>query len=220
MNSVNMKNQPQKVKNNILTVEISRFLTERMRRFKVALMLLSGFLILTSFSADPPVKFIIWSGERLSPDDFKRHAPDRDTEKKLGASRKFMLEGFIYSGIRFSYEQSNGNLKFQVEAFMEPGQSWLRNPRDMGTLDHEQAHFDITEIYARKLRKALSNVNNAETARKIYQKNFKALQEEQQRFDKVHKGENGVDDHWKKEIEEQLEKYAAWAEPVLFVNAR
>jgi hypothetical protein len=45
-----------------------------------------------------------------------------------------------------------------VEATFDPNTSWFRDPKNAteSLLRHEQLHFDITEVYARKLRQKLT----------------------------------------------------------------
>ena len=55
---------------------------------------------------------------------------------------------------------------WDVSAKYFPKLSWSRSPEQSGyILQHEQLHFDITELYARLFRKRLSE--NVKTARDI-----------------------------------------------------
>ena len=48
-----------------------------------------------------------------------------------------------------------------VQAAFDPTRSWVRDPTTMTPrlLHHEQLHFDITEMYARRLRQKLTSAN-------------------------------------------------------------
>jgi hypothetical protein len=48
-----------------------------------------------------------------------------------------------------------------VQAAFDPTRSWVRDPATMTAklLHHEQLHFDITEVYARRLRQKLTSAN-------------------------------------------------------------
>lgn len=62
------------------------------------------------------------------------------------------------SGIVHYKGCKNGKINFMVRAYFERNESWVKTEaRTDYHLSHEQIHFDITELYARKLRKALSN---------------------------------------------------------------
>lgn len=84
----------------------------------------------------------------LTWDDFKgrplKFAPKPDAETDSGLT-----------GIKFVCNK-NGMLDVNVEARFNPAGSWVRaTAKTAALLKHEQGHFDITELYARKLRKAI-----------------------------------------------------------------
>lgn len=61
---------------------------------------------------------------------------------------------FFYS----SYYTSDTTLVFVVSTIFFKKYSWVKEEGKTNyALNHEQGHFDISEIYARKLRKALKN---------------------------------------------------------------
>lgn len=159
---------------------------------------------------------LVWvSSSRIGFDDFKRPYADKSTERELGAGKHWALEGYINTGIRFEAEQ-NGNLTtYHIFAYMEPYKSWIKDKSDSLTLLHERAHFDITEIYARKLRKELATIKNIKYARKRYQVIFRELEMEQKRFDKDHKREQGVTTEWQDKIDYFLNLYKDFEEPVV-----
>lgn len=70
--------------------------------------------------------------------------------------------------------------KFIVINAFYPEQSWVKKSEQSRPelLEHEQLHFDISEVYARRLRKALS----------LSKLNYFNLKKESERiFDKIHK---------------------------------
>ena len=82
--------------------------------------------------------------------------------------------------------------------------SWIRDKNNVGTLKHEQAHFNIAEIYSRKLKYDLRNEWNLKRAKKKYKQMFKSLLKKQADFDKDHHGEVGVERKWEIWIADQL----------------
>jgi hypothetical protein len=90
------------------------------------------------------------------------------------ASRKLQWEDFrgkpfktawaaatTASGISYSFtgrERANGyELEFEVHAFFYPEKSWYQPQLcNDAVLRHEQIHFDISELYARKLKAKLA----------------------------------------------------------------
>jgi hypothetical protein len=159
---------------------------------------------------------LVWtSSYKIDFDDFKRPYADRSTEKELGAGKHWALEGYINTGIRFEAEQDQNLTTYNVAAYMEPYESWIKDKSDSLTLTHERAHFDITEIYARKLRKELSIIKNIKVARKRYQIIFRELEIEQKLFDKDHKREQGVSTEWNDKIHYFLDLYKEYEEPIV-----
>ena len=68
-----------------------------------------------------------------------------------------------YAGIALTIEKYNpakGTTTFGARAVFDQQQSWVHpTGKDEGVLAHEQLHFDITEVYARKLQKKLNSLN-------------------------------------------------------------
>jgi hypothetical protein len=79
---------------------------------------------------------------RLQWSDFKGR-PDRASN----------MDALTESGITFSWSCDwRGEFTVEAYAIFIPTGSWVKEPTNY-LLAHEQAHFDITEIHARKLRK-------------------------------------------------------------------
>lgn len=85
--------------------------------------------------------------------DFQGTAPETGAE---GAQTGYsLLYGVSCTGAAFDYD---------VSAVFLPRRSWVRtlvlaDPDEARrTLRHEQTHFDVTEVHARRLRKALRDV--------------------------------------------------------------
>jgi hypothetical protein len=93
---------------------------------------------------------IVWAQRRpLAWSDFKGPAP-AETGAVAAQTHYDLLHGAGCTGAKF---------EFRVVAAFVPGQSWvrssmLRSPADSArALRHEQTHFDITEVHARRLRR-------------------------------------------------------------------
>jgi hypothetical protein len=64
------------------------------------------------------------------------------------------------TGFRAQFECREGRLDIRVEAEFYPNSSWVMAGRKSGELlKHEQGHFDLTEVYARKMKKAIRDAN-------------------------------------------------------------
>lgn len=139
---------------------------------------------------------IIWKpGVKLSWSNFKGKAPVGNRAAAMTAS-----------GVNYKYttyfDKKNGNkFTYEVIAIFYPRKSWYR-PKictDI-TLSHEQIHFDIAELYARKMREKLSKVvpssNTYKQARAIYTSVNKELDAYQDLYDK--------ETNYSRDLEKQL----------------
>ncbi len=68
------------------------------------------------------------------------------------AERLSPMDALTESGISFSWSCDSRGFDTEIYALFVPHGSWVKDPTPT-LLKHEQAHFDITEIHARKLRK-------------------------------------------------------------------
>ncbi len=118
-----------------------------MKKKKFGLHLLLGlFMIIFASSADSN-DVIYWSSDyRLTWDDFTGE-PRFDYEA---------ISALTSSGIIHYKGCKDGKITFKVQAYFEKDQSWVKEEALTDHhLIHEQIHFDITELAARRLRKSL-----------------------------------------------------------------
>ncbi|MFC4219162.1 DUF922 domain-containing protein [Flagellimonas marina] len=96
------------------------------------------------------------------------------------------------SGISYTYSANlmhhEVELDYEVNAYFYPNESWYK-PQvcDENTLSHEQLHFDIAELFARKMRERLDQTSFSDNVkaeiRKIYQEILQELQDYQEQYD-------------------------------------
>jgi hypothetical protein len=108
-------------------------------------------------------------------------------------------------------------LDYKVETFFYPEQSWVQPAsKSEYLLKHEQLHFDISELHARKLRKLLANVDGSKLNKdsrdylnKLYEKIDKERSAMQKAFDKEsnHSLNTEAELKWQQFIEEELTKF-------------
>jgi hypothetical protein len=118
-----------------------------MRICYIILLLMAGCASISLKEADEEI--IVWQkNHRLTWDDYKGKQQHR-----------FAAASTVYSMYRHIYKDSSQHLYASVKALFYPQDSW-RNKHwvDDALLAHEQRHFDIVELYARKLRKQLSTL--------------------------------------------------------------
>jgi hypothetical protein len=127
---------------------------------------------------------ITWSaGRRLRWSDFGSSAPKAGDEGALTAYS-------IFYGVRCVGE----TFEFRAVAGFLPHESWVRpevvaeRTTSERTLRHEQTHFDLTEVFARRLRQAFSHLyepcRRADTDLDALASQYlRAERTEQQRYD-------------------------------------
>lgn len=81
-----------------------------------------------------------------------------------------------------------GKFKFEVKSVFLVEESWSKNKSSAPLLLHEQLHFDLTEVYARKIRKELNELKDACGADNgsiniIVNRIFDEWKQEQDRYD-------------------------------------
>jgi len=119
-----------------------------MKKRNVSMVILLGlFLVLFSSNSDS-TKIIYWDkNHRLDWKDF-----EGNPEYKYESISALTSSGIVhYTGCK------DGQLIYKIKAYFEKDKSWVKEEaRTNHHLAHEQIHFDITELSARKLRQALS----------------------------------------------------------------
>lgn len=125
------------------------------------------------------------------------------------------------TGISFQYSYSikNGdiNVDYFVESFFQPEGSWyIPEKVSPYILRHEQAHFDISELHARMLRKNLYGKTFSKKVKSeiegIYQQVEQKRRAMQTKFDAEsdHSRDEEKENFWQKYIANQLVEYNAW----------
>lgn len=82
-------------------------------------------------------------------------------------SSLFKPDAVSFIGISRKYFRTNASLDVIIETYFNKHLSFYRDTTQFGLLEHEQCHFNIVELYARKMRKAVKqlksrNINNKE----------------------------------------------------------
>lgn len=144
---------------------------------------------------------IDWSTEqKLTWKDFKGH-PDKNSTNAALTSSSINIE--------FGYNSTG--LKYNIKCRFDKNLSWGRIKNDY-ILAHEQGHFDIAEIHARKLHKALKAYKfNSRTVSKdvngIYNSIMKEHHEYQSNYDQEtnYSRNSGNQNLWYDKISEALD---------------
>ncbi len=120
-----------------------------------------------------------------------------------------------YLGI--NYNITSTNFSYKIESRFSKTRSWGLHKTDY-ILSHEQGHFDIAEVFARKLYKKMSEyVFNKKTyqkdLKKIYEEVTQEKEETQNDYDREtrHSMNRPKQAEWLKKIAEMLEEYKNYA---------
>lgn len=151
---------------------------------------------------------IVWKKDSLlRKEDFKSKGKGKNGP--LGYTNTFL---FLYPN------ESNGVLVFSVEAVFVMSKSYITQYSDY-ILKHEQLHFDICELYARKLRKMIADkdfkkVHNVqEVIQQMYNKVSAEFIKEEDKYDNdTNHGLNAAKQQvWADDIQKQLQELDAYS---------
>ena len=153
-------------------------------------------------------EFIPWNfSRRLLWDDFLCE-PQKNTDAVASTS----------TSLGIAYQSEHGELTYKITCNFSKNKSWGLLKTDY-ILAHEQGHFDITEIYARRLYKALQDYQfNRRTYRKDVNDIYKAIVQEKEDMQIAYDGETDhsrnrkVQSEWLQKIDQMLVETEPWAQ--------
>ena len=159
----------------------------------------------TPFVESIVVDQVTWSVDRrLSWEDFKGIPDDSNphhalTAANLAVNANCKSQGFTY----------------QVNCVFLSNESWTKNKKSEQLLEHEQLHFDLTEVHARLLRRDLQRLNCANLKEKLnstVSSAFTRWKAEQNRFDAASKhGLNAREEQvWAANVAKRLQALEAY----------
>lgn len=138
-----------------------------------------------------------------------------DFEANPNAASPFGASSACSISYDFSYK--NNSLAYTVYAFFTRTFSWSKFRNDSALLVHEQGHFNISELFARKLRKAITEYSvNTASINKDFEIMFNKVWDEKKAYDSLYDTET---DHarifkkqikWNKKIADELKSLNAF----------
>ncbi|MEG9328172.1 protein of unknown function [Salinimicrobium catena] len=128
------------------------------------------------------------------------------------------------SGISYSWSlrssETKAELFYKVRSYFYPDLSWVKPGKDSALLlAHEQLHFDISELHARKLRKIMDGYvpdlksDVKEVLERIYEKNENARRQMQEKYDREtrHGQDEAAQEKWEIFIRSKLAEHEEYS---------
>lgn len=89
---------------------------------------------------------VYWYDRKLTWEDFK---------VKQGSPQYYKGIAMTAYDVSYFFLHTDGTLEYDVRAYFIKSQSWVMGVKSKELLAHEQLHFDIAELYARRIRKEI-----------------------------------------------------------------
>jgi len=172
-----------------------------LKRFTVAFLFFIPFLV--SAQEEDAIQ---WSAKRLTWNDYLAKPGTYDDAAAITST-----------ALGIEYHVKDNVLSYKITCLFSKTKSWGRYKSEY-ILSHEQGHFDITEIFARKLAKAMDEYDfKSKTFRtdldNIYQRIMKEKEDYQELYDRGtdYSRDKKMQAEWLKKIEEELDELEDWA---------
>lgn len=164
---------------------------------------------------------ILWNGYNVQWSDFLGSPQGKSHEAKYGAG--------VLTGIGMEKRvDKNKELYVEIKSWFYRSKSFYKkNDKTNYVLKHEQLHFDITELFARKLRKDISmaEFNTIKEAltyiKKSYKRHLKDYKKYQKQYDKEVINRNlKMQIIWNEKVEQLLNEYSDYSDYSVRINLK
>jgi hypothetical protein len=146
-------------------------------------------------------ELLTWNTKRLDWSDYKGK-PDPNSDAAASTA--------TYLGIE--YNVKNENISYKVSCYFSKNKSWGLAKTEY-ILSHEQGHFDIAEVFARKLNKRMKEYKlRRNTYKDDLEKIYNSILDEKERTQNLYDQETNYSRNkeqqakWLKKIEKMLEE--------------
>ena len=166
-------------------------------------------IVLLLIAAGTTYNEIVWKdGTQLVWEDFN-HQHQNEHYAALTAS-----------GISYSYTTKPAAYEIEIYAVFDRDESWVNTAKASDRLlVHEQLHFDITELWTRRLRKAVNDASflNDEVLNSLYEKHLRGLSRMQAYYDDEthHSLRRKTQRNWENRVEQELALLQAYTAPII-----
>lgn len=182
------------------------------------LLYITCLLLLSSFTLCAQQKYtgVVWSENILT---WKHYTEVEKITGSTAIARTYLKLDLNFPNSSYPAADGKKEVLVAVHALVIPALSYVKTGYDVpSTLAHEQMHFDIFELHARRLRKIIveSNFKANDYKRKIataHHKIVKQLANMQDRYDEQHRSADKGHNWWSTTVKTQLAALAAFATP-------
>ena len=161
--------------------------------------------------------FILWSPHFLSWRDFKKPPDSTDIKSTYAAATQSWLQQ------KYKLMPDN-EIHFTIAAWFIPARSWVKSKSDHG-LRHEQYHFNLAELYARKIRRILINTtftmkNYKRDIADLFLNFHNKYRSEQKRYDEetLHSRDKSKQIDWMDSIDDEMKALAKFSDTLVVVK--
>lgn len=160
-------------------------------------------------AASADIALLLWNEfYKLQWDDFQGE-PDKNSFGDAGTAVQIKAKPFLVKN----------KIQYDVEAHFNRKKSWIRDP-SLSLLAHEQLHFDIAELYARKIRKKIRQLQNQGVNDiKVFNAAIQALLlesneiDEQYDLETLHGALSRKQAAWSEKVKRQLAELKPYSKP-------
>lgn len=164
---------------------------------------------LMNFQSNQDYETILWSSDtRLTWGDFRGEIPSNNRAAAITAS------GITYA-FSTSGTKENMEVDFKIDTFFYPTKSWYQaHLCDKVILSHEQLHFDISELFARKFKMRLDGKKfTYDNVKSIVKSIYREINQELDAFQNLYDAETNFSRDFEKQAEWKLKISKALLEP-------
>lgn len=189
-----------------------------MKNYWLSLVLVLSLLGIQQITNAQTATEILWQTNRkLTWADFK--APPAKGHKASALTNASM---------QFYLQQEGNVIKIDTRVFFRTDGSWVKpNAHQDNLLQHEQTHFDIHELFARKFRKYIDEVNKNLPPQKMVDKmakRFKKIKKQSQNYQKKYDKQTNFSRNlpqqktWTQSVNNQLKALEKFAHPFVDIS--
>ena len=143
------------------------------------------------------------------------------------SNRTSSFKALTTTSISFGINYENTTLTIEIKTEFDPNKSWTKVKENPNLLSHERLHFDIAELFARKLRQKILETTFKHKGKKLmneitgfYQEIMSDLDKYQRTYDRETKHSiiEEVQQKWEKKTHKELAELSKYSDTTLHIQ--